>query len=92
MVKKKFEILNEITDSNYKTEQIINVNKIFIILYNKKPFSIKSFNKLIDYPGPKYKKLIFFSESKAKKFCNKLKEKFNSDKFEIFEIDLNKIK
>lgn len=86
MPRKNLKILNEKISNDYKLEQIIRIENLYTVLYENNIFSIKLSNKLVDYPGPKYKKMIFFSKNQAVKMAKKLNEKFKTDKFHAVKV------
>ncbi len=86
MPKKSFKILDENIGNNYILNQIVEINDLYVVLYENSFFSIKISNKLTDHPGPKYKKMVFVSENQATKTAKKLNEKFKTDKFSVRKI------
>lgn len=86
MPRKNLKILNEKVNNDYKLEQIVQIENLYTVLYEDNIFSVKLLNKLIDYPGPKYKKIIFYSKNQAIKMAKKLNEKFRTDKFHAVKI------
>lgn len=85
--KKKNKILEEKTKNDYTVEQIIREENVFSVIYDENFFSIKQFNKIVEYPGPKYKKILFFSKNQAINFAKKLNEKFKTNHFKPVKIN-----
>ena len=59
MARPKPNILLEHVDKNYNSEQILEASAIFAVYYQGKPINLRTLNTLVNYPGPKYKKIGF---------------------------------
>jgi len=79
-------ILEHIDNKTYKCDQILDAEAIWAVFYQDKPFNLKSFNALTNYPGPKYKKTSFSNPGHAINLAKKLNEEFKSDKFRVFKL------
>ena len=51
--------------------------------YDGKPINLKTANLLVQYPGPKYKKVSFSNVGHAKNLARKLNQQFRTDKFSV---------
>jgi len=67
--------------STYKTEQVLASEGVWAVFYEKKPINLKTSNLLVQYPGPKYKKVSFSNPGHAKNLAKKLNTQFKTDKF-----------
>jgi hypothetical protein len=77
-------VLAELTNkSTYKTEQVLASEGIWAVFYDKKPINLKTSNLLVQYPGPKYKKVSFSNPGHAINLARKLNTQFKSDKFTV---------
>ncbi|MEM5877557.1 MAG: hypothetical protein QXF12_01630 [Candidatus Aenigmatarchaeota archaeon] len=85
--KKKNKILEEKTKNDYTVEQVIEEDNVFSVIYDGNFFSIKKFNKIVEYPGPKYKKILFYSKKQAINFAKKMNEKFKTNRFKPVKIN-----
>jgi hypothetical protein len=56
---------------------------IWAVFYDNKPINLKSLNILINYPGPKYKKVSFSNPGHAINLAKKLNSLFKTDKFTV---------
>jgi hypothetical protein len=84
MSRPKPNVLTEhINKSNYKTEQILSSEGIWAVFYNGQPFNLKSSNMLVNYPGPKYKKVAFSNKGHAINLAKKLNTLFKTNQFEV---------
>ena len=84
MSRPKPQVLVELTNkSTYKTEQVLASEGIWTVFYDSKPINLKTSNLLVQYPGPKYKKVSFSNPGHAINLAKKLNAQFKSDKFSV---------
>jgi hypothetical protein len=84
MSRPKPHVLIELTDkSNYKVEQVLASEGVWAVFYDAKPINLKTSNLLVQYPGPKYKKVSFSNPGHAKNLARKLNTQFKTDKFTV---------
>ena len=84
MARPKPHILVEVTDKvTYKTEQVLASNGIWAVYFEEKPINLKTSNMLVQYPGPKYKKVSFSNPGHAISLAKKLNTQFKTDKFSV---------
>lgn len=87
MSRPKPDVVLEYTDKKtYKSEQILNADAIWAVFYKGKPFNLKSFNALTNYPGPKYKKTSFSNPGHALNLAKKLNTMFKCEDFEVYKL------
>jgi hypothetical protein len=84
MSRPKPKILAEITNkANYKTDQVLAATGIYAVFYDGKPINLKTANLLVNYPGPKYKKVSFSNQGHAINLAKKLNTQFKTDRFSV---------
>jgi hypothetical protein len=84
MSRPKPNVLIEHTDKNtYKSEQVLASEGVWAVFYNSGPINLKTSNMLVQYPGPKYKKVSFSNPGHAKNLARKLNKQFRTDKFTV---------
>ena len=84
MSRPKPRVLVELTNkSTYKTEQVLASEGIWAVFFDNKPINLKTSNYLVQYPGPKYKKVSFSNPGHAINLAKKLNQQFKSDKFTV---------
>ena len=84
MSRPKPTVLAEIIDkSTYKAVQVLASEGIWTVFYDGKPINLKSSNLLVQYPGPKYKKVSFSNPGHAINLAKKLNVQFKTDKFTV---------
>lgn len=84
MSRPKPNVLLEFTDKNtYKSEQVLASEGIWAVYYQGKPINLKSFNSLVGYPGPKYKKVSFSNPGHAINLAKKLNKLFKTEDFSV---------
>lgn len=67
----------------YKTEQVLASEGVWAVFYDNKPINLKTSNMLVQYPGPKYKKVSFSNPGHAINLAKKLNTQFKTDKFTV---------
>jgi hypothetical protein len=84
MSRPKPEVLVEITNrSTYKTEQVLAAQGIWAVFFDGQPINLKTSNLLVQYPGPKYKKVSFSNQGHAVNLAKKLNLQFKTEKFSV---------
>ena len=84
MSRPKPQVLVELTNRNtYKTEQVLAAEGIWAVFFDSKPINLKTSNLLVQYPGPKYKKVSFSNPGHAINLARKLNTQFKTDKFSV---------
>jgi hypothetical protein len=84
MSRPKPKVLVELTNKqNYKTEQVLASEGIWAVFFEDKPINLKTSNYLVQYPGPKYKKVSFSNPGHAINLAKKLNTQFRTDKFSV---------
>ena len=81
-------ILLEYTEpKTYKSEQVLKSKAIYAVFYDGSPINLRTVNKLVDYPGPKYKKSSFSNAGHAFNLSEKLNKIFKTTKFSVYKLD-----
>jgi hypothetical protein len=84
MSRPKPDVLLEYTNKNtYKSEQVLASAGIWSVYYQNEPINLKSFNSLVGYPGPKYKKVSFSNPGHAINLAKKLNKLFKTNEFTV---------
>lgn len=84
MSRPKPRVLAEITDrQTYRSEQVLAAEGIWAVFYDGAPINLKTSNLLVQYPGPKYKKVSFSNAGHARNLARKLNLQFRTDKFTV---------
>ena len=84
MSRPKPRVLVEITNkATYKTEQVLAAEGIWAVFFDGMPINLKTANLLVQYPGPKYKKVSFSNQGHAINLAKKLNQQFRTDKFSV---------
>ena len=85
MSRPKPKILLENTDKQtYRSEQVLAAEGIWAVFFEGRPINLKTANLLVQYPGPKYKKVSFSNAGHAINLAKKLNQQFRTNKFSVF--------
>jgi hypothetical protein len=83
----KPEVLLSYTDpKSYKKEEVLKAEAIWAVFYDGGPINLRNLNSLVDYPGPKYRKVSFSNPGHALNLAEKLNQKFQTDKFQVYKL------
>jgi hypothetical protein len=84
MSRPKPQVLIELTNkTTYKTEQVLASDGVWAVFYDGNPINLKTSNLLVQYPGPKYKKVSFSNPGHAINLATKLNTQFKTEKFSV---------
>lgn len=84
MSRPKPKVLVEVTHkTTYKIEQVLAAEGIWAVFFDGAPINLKTSNMLVQYPGPKYKKVSFSNQGHAVNLAKKLNQQFKTDKFSV---------
>lgn len=88
MSRPKPSVIFSVTEKpTYKLDEVLLSDGIYAVFYDNQPINLRSSNALIDYPGPKYKKVAFPNPGHAFNLAEKLNSKFNTDKFHVVKME-----
>ena len=87
MARPKPTIILEQVDQSYNSEQILKADSIFAVYYEDAPINLRTMNTLVNYPGPKYKKVSFSNSGHAFNLADRLNKKFNSVLFSVVRLE-----
>jgi len=76
-------ILEHIEKTTYKCDQVLSSEGIWAVFYESRPINLKTQNMLINYPGPKYKKVSFSNPGHAINLAKKLNNLHKTNKFTV---------
>ena len=79
-------ILEHTNPKNYKSEQVLKAEAIYSVFYQGKPINLRSLNTLVNYPGPKYKKVSFSNSGHAFNLAERLNKIFNANVFQVVKL------
>jgi len=79
-------ILIEKVDKDYKTDQVLASEGIWAVFYKEQPINLKSFNAMIGYASPKYKKVSFSNPGHAFNLAERLNNIFSCDDFKVCQM------
>ena len=76
-------VLEHVNKITYVSEQVLDSDGIWAVYYDNKPINLKTHNILVNYPGPKYKKVSFSNRGHAINLCKKMNTLFKTEKFTV---------
>jgi hypothetical protein len=62
---------------------VLGAEGIWAVFFDDRPINLKAANMLVNYPGPKYRKVSFSNSGHAINLAKKLNAQFKSDKFSV---------
>lgn len=84
MSRPKPKVLVELTNKQtYRTEQVLAAEGIWAVFFDNNPINLKTAHMLVQYPGPKYRKVSFSNRGHAINLAKKLNTQFKTDKFTV---------
>ena len=87
MARPKPTIILEHTDSQtYRSEQVLAADAIYAVFFQGSPINLRSLNSLINYPGPKYKKVSFSNSGHAFNLAQRLNKIFRTEEFTVVKL------
>lgn len=76
-------LLNHTDPKTYKSEQVLDATGIYAVFYQNKPINLRTLNSLVNYPGPKYRKVSFSNPGHAFNLAEKLNKLFKTTQFSV---------
>jgi hypothetical protein len=76
-------LIEQTNKSTYKSEQVLASEGVWAVFYDARPINLKTTNMLVQYPGPKYKKVSFSNPGHAINLALKLNTQFKTEKFTV---------
>ncbi len=79
-------LLEAINKHSYKSEQVLQAEAIFSVLYQVNPINLRMLNTLVSYPGPKYKQVSFSNSGHAFNLAARLTKIFDTEDFQVIKL------
>lgn len=79
-------LLDHTNQKTYKAEQVLEAEAIFAVYYQGKPINLRTLNTLVNYPGPKYKKVSFSNPGHALNLAERLNKLFKTNDFSVYKL------
>jgi hypothetical protein len=76
-------ILEQTDKTTYRTQQVLAAEGIWAVFYDGRAINLKTASMLVNYPGPKYRKVSFSNRGHAINLARKLNSQFHTDKFTV---------
>jgi hypothetical protein len=76
-------LIEQINKITYKTEQVLASEGVWAVFFDSNPINLKTSNILVQFPGPKYKKVSFSNPGHAINLARKLNSQFKTDRFSV---------
>jgi hypothetical protein len=79
-------LLEYVEQSTYVAEQVLETDAVYAVFYDNVAINLRTINKLINYPGPRYKKVNFSNPGHAINLAERLNRQFKTDKFSVHKL------
>jgi hypothetical protein len=79
-------VIEQIDPKTYFSLQILEADAIYAVLYKGRPINIRTLNRLVSLPGPKYKKCSFSNKGHAVNLAKRLNAQFKTIDFTVSEM------
>jgi len=79
-------LLEAMHKDTYKADQVLAADAIYSVFYQGNPINLRTLNKLVSYPGPKYKKVSFSNSGHAFNLAEKLNQTFSTKEFQVVKL------
>jgi hypothetical protein len=76
-------LLEHVNKSTYKSDQVLASEGIWAVFFDQHPINLKTAHMLVNYPGPKYRKVSFSNSGHAVNLAKKLNVLFKTNKFSV---------
>lgn len=84
-------LIEAINKSTYKSEQVLSAEAIYSVFYQDAPINLRSLNTLVNYPGPKYKKVSFSNPGHAFNLRDRLNKIFKTTDFTVVKLTAGEV-
>lgn len=79
-------IIEHVESETYQAEQVLAADAVYAVFYEKRPVNLRSLNKLVGSPAPKYKKVNFSSPGHAINLAKRLNTQFRTTAFSVYRL------
>lgn len=79
-------LLETIGDKNKRTDQILESNGIWSVLFDEQPINIRNIHQIFKTENIKYKKTSFVNPGPAINLAKKLNKTFSTNKFTVVKL------
>ena len=84
-------LLENVNPNTHRAEQVLAAEAIYAVFYQGKPINLRSLNSLVNYPGPKYKKVSFSNSGHAFNLAERLNKMFKCKDFTVVKLSNGEI-
>lgn len=76
-------LVEKVDKKTYKSLQVLRADAVYAVFYQGAPINVRTLSTIVDYPGPKYKKVSFVNAGSAFNLADKLNKEFETKDFTV---------
>lgn len=79
-------LLSYVNRQTNAVKEVLECESVWVVLYKNKPFNVKTYSRIMAYPGPKYSKTVFVNPGHAFALAKKLNALYKTEDFTVKEV------